>query len=65
MNNGISTKTMTHYEQNALVGRFQEFHDDFGYWRFDQLTKEIPIENIHVPIDYYYATGDQLCPIEL
>ena len=65
MGNGISLKTMSHYEQNALIGRFQEFDDYFGYFQYDQITDEVPVENINTPIDYFYAVGDQLCPIEL
>ena len=59
--NGISLKTMMHYDQNAITGRFQEFDDDFGFWEEERVTENIPIENIKTPISFFFGENDDLC----
>ena len=46
-----------------MTGKFQEYDEDFSYWDESTIgdTPEIPIENISVPITYYFAKEDTLC----
>ena len=60
-----SARALTHFFQNGIEGRFQEFADNYLQGKEHRQTADIPIQNIsHVPIAVMYGDADRVCPMD-
>ena len=61
----MSARTLSHFFQMGIEGRFQEYADSYIQGKQHRITADIPIENIsHTPIAVFYGDADRVCPMD-
>lgn len=62
----FSAKTLQHFLQNGIEGRFQEFANEYtSGGKGGRITADIPINEIKkTPIAVFYGDADKVCPLD-
>ena len=61
----MSARSLTHFFQNGIEGRFQEYADSYLQGKEHRTTADIPIQHIReTPIAVMYGDADRVCPMD-
>ena len=61
----FSARALTHFFQNGIEGRFQEFSESYEQSYNQRTTADIPLHKIsHVPIAVMYGDADKVWPMD-